>query len=810
MSSVDARANILLVDDRPENLLALEAVLEPLGERLVTATSGEEALRHLLRDEFALILLDVQMPKLDGFATAELIKQRQRTRDVPIIFLTAISKERGHVFKGYGAGAVDYVFKPFDPAILRSKVSVFIDLHRKNQEIRRQAELLRVAQLAEQRRESEERYRQLADSMPQIVWTAHPEGGSTYLNARWTEYTGLSVEESLETGWRAVLHPDDRERMSAVWRRSLETGEQFDIEYRFRGRDGAYRWHLGRAFPRRGEHGEILEWVGTATDIDDAKRAEEADRFLAEASEVLASSLDIRLTLRAVAQLAVPRIADWCEIDLVGDDDVPHPLAVIHADPRKVQLAEELHRRYPLDPDSTAGPVHVVRTGDPELVPELTEEMLRLGARDAIEFELVRELGLRSWMCVPLITRGRPLGAIALASAESERRFAEADLRLAEELAHRAALAVDNALLYREAEERAQASRVLETIGDGVFLLDRDGVIRLWNPAAAAITGLLAEWVVGRPAEDAIPGWTTVAQRVPIADAPGPTAAETIPLELQGAERWLSIAGVGFEDGTVFAFRDLTEERALEELRQDLVATVSHELRTPLAAIYGSALTLRRPDVSPDEDLRNQLLSVIADESDRLAQIVNDLLLASQLDAGTAHTAPSRCDARGLAEHVIASARTHLPGSVELDLRAPKKLPAVRADPGQLRQVLANLVENGVKYSPEGGLVQVSLKAAERALRISVSDQGLGIPASEQRRIFEKFYRVDPNMEHGVGGTGLGLYICRELVRRIGGRIWVESTPGRGSTFHVDVPLAARSRKKAREKVNAAGARRRP
>ncbi|MBA3433774.1 MAG: response regulator, partial [Actinobacteria bacterium] len=160
------RAKLLLVDDRPENLLALEALLEPLGQELVRAESGEEALRHLLRDEFAAILLDVQMPGLDGFETAELIKRRERSRHIPILFLTAISKDAEHVFRGYGAGAVDYLMKPFDPHILRAKVAVFIDLWQKTVEIRRQDALLKQQELTAIERASEERYRFLGDSIP--------------------------------------------------------------------------------------------------------------------------------------------------------------------------------------------------------------------------------------------------------------------------------------------------------------------------------------------------------------------------------------------------------------------------------------------------------------------------------------------------------------------------------------------------------------------------------------------------------------------------------------------------------------------
>jgi two-component system sensor histidine kinase VicK len=138
----------------------------------------------------------------------------------------------------------------------------------------------------------------------------------------------------------------------------------------------------------------------------------------------------------------------------------------------------------------------------------------------------------------------------------------------------------------------------------------------------------------------------------------------------------------------------------------------------------------------------------------------------------------------------VAAAQTHLPEGVELHLEAPAKLPAITADPEQLRQVLTNLVDNAVKYSPDGGAVCVRLAAEDGSLRFSVSDRGLGIPEAEQRRIFEKFYRLDPQMTRGIGGTGLGLYISRELVRRVDGRIWVESRAGHGSTFHVEIPLA--------------------
>jgi two-component system phosphate regulon sensor histidine kinase PhoR len=394
-------------------------------------------------------------------------------------------------------------------------------------------------------------------------------------------------------------------------------------------------------------------------------------------------------------------------------------------------------------------------------------------------------------MSVPLVARERPLGVITFVAAESRRRYGPDDLALVEELARRAAGAVENAQLYREVEEQAQAARVLATVGDGVFLVDRDGIVRLWNEAAEAITGLERPSVVGHRADEVLPGWDHLAGAVPVSGAPGPTAAETLPFELHGGERWLSISGVGFDDGTVYAFRDLTEERALEQMRQDLVATVSHEVRTPLAAIYGSALTLTRDDLELEPTLHSKLLEVIVEESARLADIVNDLLVASQLDAGQLVVQIEHCDARKLAESVVEAARTHLPENVTVEIAGgANDLPSVAADEGQLRQVLANLIDNAIRYSPEGGDVRVGLDRAGEYVRFAISDQGLGVPAAEHGRIFEKFYRLDPHMARGIGGTGLGLYISRELVRRVNGRIWVGPNGARGSVFYVEIPAA--------------------
>jgi len=527
--------------------------------------------------------------------------------------------------------------------------------------------------------------------------------------------------------------------------------------------------------------------------LEAERAAQERLAFLGEASALLAASLDYDDTLARIARLSVPRLADWCAVDMLTESGGIRRLATSHVDPEKVRWAWELSERYPVDPNDAGGVPLVLRTGEPQLVPEVTPEMIDAATADHLDLrEALDEVGLRSVMIVPIAARGRTLGAISFCWAESDRRYDEADLEFALDLARRAAIAIDNAQLYREAEERAQAARVLASVGDGVVLVDTVGVVRYWNRAAETITGLARAAVVERQVDDAIPGWQALAERVPVAFEPSaPPRAVSLPLAIAGRELWLSVSGVAVVDGTVYAFRDLTEERALDALKTEFVSTVSHELRTPLAAIYGAAMTLRRDDVVLDAEQSETLLGVITNEADRLARTVNAILWASRLDTAALVTTIEHCDPRVLADEVVAAQRVHLPAHVSIDLEAPPGLPDVAADPDKVRQVLVNLVDNAVKYSPDGGTVRVQVTPGGHRVRFSVTDEGLGIPYAEQRRIFDKFYRLDPQMTRGIGGTGLGLYICRELVRRMEGEIWVISEPGRGSTFTFELPLAA-------------------
>jgi PAS domain S-box-containing protein len=511
--------------------------------------------------------------------------------------------------------------------------------------------------------------------------------------------------------------------------------------------------------------------------------------FVAEASDLLASSLDYNRTLRQLARLSVPGLADWCAIDILGPNGEIERLAVAHQDPEKVRWAHELQERYPPDPEAPHGVAQVLRSGEPEFFPQIPPEVLNESIGDDEELRrIVDELGLRASICVPLKARGRILGALTLIAAETHALYTQADFELATELAHRAAVAVDNARLFREAERGANAAQALAYVADGVVLLDREGRVRHWNGAAATITGVAEEEALGRPVREVVSGWDTLAELVPLVPPGSAPRPVTLPLAHAGRERWVAVTGVGFGQGTVYAMQDVTEEYALEKTRSDFVATASHELRTPLAAVYGAVRTLRRGDVELSEDDRALFLEMIESEATRLATIIDQILLTGQLDAGAVEIDATECDPAEIAASVIDSAAMHVPEGISFALD-PDGSPRIVCDENKLRQVLVNLVDNAIKYSPGGGRVEIRLRSETSHCLIEVVDDGLGIPADERNRIFEKFYRLDPQQTKGVGGSGLGLYICRELVERMNGQLTVASEPGRGSTFTVELPL---------------------
>ncbi|MBA3846857.1 MAG: PAS domain-containing protein, partial [Planctomycetes bacterium] len=277
---------ILVVDDRPEKLTALAALLEGGDWRVITASSGEQALRVLLQVDVAVVLLDVQMPGMDGYEAAGLIRARARNAHTPIIFITAHAPDETPVERGYALGAVDYLFAPIQRVVLRAKVQGFAELFRL-----RAALELRYAS-------SENRYAALAEAIPQMVWSTDADGRMIYANQPWLDYVAMPLTQARDSGWIEIVHPADLDQVIASWNKAVTAGTAYDIELRLRrGSDQTFRWHLCRGVPRRDASGRIDGWVGSMTDIHDLRETERRFRWLIENTTEAIWRFDVEVPL---------------------------------------------------------------------------------------------------------------------------------------------------------------------------------------------------------------------------------------------------------------------------------------------------------------------------------------------------------------------------------------------------------------------------------------------------------------------------------------------------------------------------------
>jgi PAS domain S-box-containing protein len=308
-----------------------------------------------------------------------------------------------------------------------------------------------VAALEQQRAEAEDvsrHFRFLAESMPQLVWTADADGQIDYVNERWTVYTGQSADSVRGDVWRQVVHPDDLERTTDAWAKAVSGGTALDVIFRLRRGDGLYRWHLGRAYSLCTETRRVIKWFGTCTDIHDQKRFEDSQRLLSESSRVLASSFDLDATLGTVSALVASWFRGYCIIDLL-EDGVLKRVATAHVDPDKLPVVQEMRDYAPGD-DRNSPFWKVLLSRQTDVWNNVTEDVLRMGARSPRHEELRRSLGANAMMIAPLVAGGVAVGTIAIGVTGGD-VFAADDVRPVDELAHRIALSVSNARAYEQA-----------------------------------------------------------------------------------------------------------------------------------------------------------------------------------------------------------------------------------------------------------------------------------------------------------------------------------------------------------------------
>ena len=485
--------SILLVDDDPKNLMVLETILNSPEYRLVKASSADETLMALMKEEFAAIVLDVQMPDMSGIELARLIKQRKKTQHVPILFLTAYYQEDEHVVLGYDAGAVDYITKPVNPAVLRSKIGVFIDLFRKTTAL---AEMNRAmeAEMIERQR-AEERFRMVVETAPNAMVMIAADGQILLVNSRTESLFGYARDELVCQPISVLiaddgLHDFDPAQVPRELIGKRKNGTTVAIEIglsQFQSADGTFKLasfvditerkraeaalraanaelEAKNAELRRQAEDRVRRMRAEAAKAE-AEAARERSAFLAEASSILASSFDYHEMFGALARRLIPDFADCCIVDLVHEDGTVEPIVVAHKDPALEQRIREFRAAFPARMDDTRGVAAALKSKAPVLCNHFGEKQAAAFARSSAEEEAMRHLEIRSYLVVALKARGRTLGGLCLISM-AERRYNEADLSLVVELAERAGLAIDNIRLYAESRQAREAAEAANAAKD--------------------------------------------------------------------------------------------------------------------------------------------------------------------------------------------------------------------------------------------------------------------------------------------------------------------------------------------------------
>ncbi|MCZ4497314.1 MAG: hypothetical protein JWM25_1899, partial [Thermoleophilia bacterium] len=519
--------------------------------------------------------------------------------------------------------------------------------------------------------------------------------------------------------------------------------------------------------------------------FENERRTRRLSEVLADVSALIAETLKAQTVLdRIVDQAAVLLEVDACSLAIAGDTAARAAAAdlgvAVTGDSGEMRVYSAAGRDESLVTALLASPIGGLVEETARSRRSVTvEEHASEGAAQSNAGEQYQ-----GFLGVPLRhPRGHLIGVLSVYSRR-HRVWSRAEIESLESFASSAAIAIRNAELYDNIRrERERLEILLASIAEGIIATDASGRITIWNSAAAELAGISEDQAMGRQWRDVLglaPD-TIVEEGQSVVEA----RPSGVPMFLSFTSSVLQGSG-GTSGGWIYAFRDVSATYTLDRLKSDFVSTVSYVLRTPLTSIYGFASTLLRDDLEFPEEDRRVFLEYIATETERLTGIVDDLLQVSSIDAGSVEVHVSDVLVSPLLKAAVGRARDR--GTRRQVTIAGENGLSVRADAEKLETVIANLVDNAARFTPEGGEIRVDIASDDEHVRIDVQDSGAGISPAEQKRLFTKFY-VSPDA-NGIAGSGLGLYISRGLVDAMGGRLWVSSQPGAGSTFTVELPAA--------------------
>ncbi len=647
----------------------------------------------------------------------------------------------------------------------------------------------------------------LADNIPNLAWMADSKGKIYWYNSSWYKYTGKNERQMQKQGWKKVHDPRLLPLVVKKWTTAVKNGLPFEMEFPLKDSHGQFHDFLTQVTPVKDNHGNVLHWFGTNTDLTNQKKIEEAQlrlaaivefsddaiisedlrgyitswnkgaerlfqykaeevlnksvnvivppdlleqekeilsnlkkgkstdhlqtvriskdgtrinvslsistiknpngeliggskiihdisdikrneenlKFLARASKILSSSLDYQKTLNNLTQLAVPHIADWCSVDMLNSSSQVELVALAHKDPKKVAWAKELRQRQPIDMNAPLGVPNVLRTGKSEIYPIITDAMLVAAAKNQKELQLARQIGFTSVIIVPILSQRKPIGAISFITTESRKRYVEADLTVAEEIASRASLAIENSRLYRSAQ------------------------------------------------------------------------------------------------------KELNERKKLEKQKDEFIGVASHELKTPVTSIKSYTQMLHYKFKKEGQLEAANLLAKLDTQIDKLTDLIGDLLDVTKIEAGKMAFNTTNFDFDDLVEEIVEEMQI-ITAKHKLIINGSSNQ-TINGDRERIGQVLINLISNAIKYSPNADKIVISNSREGKNVKLCVQDFGLGIPEEKKNQVFNRFFRISGPNQETFPGLGLGLYISSEIIKRSKGKIWVESREGEGSVFCFSLPL---------------------
>lgn len=763
-----------MVDDQPAKLLTYDSILSDLGENLIKVTSGREALDQLLRNDIAVVLMDVSMPEIDGFELADMIRQHPRFQKTAIIFISGVHFSDSDRIRGYQRGAVDYISVPVVPEVLRAKVSVFTELHRKTRQLERLNRELeqRVEERTQELRESEDQFRTLANSIPQLAWMANADGSIFWYNQRWFDYTGTSPDDLQGFGWRQIVHPDHVNRVESGLQRSWDKGELWEETFPLRAKDGSYGWFLTRAVPIFDSHGVIVRWFGTGTDISNQIAAEQKIRKLNTQLEQRVTELETIMQVLPVgialahdpkgeyitANAALTALLGAKPGENLANPNNPNSLYQTYRNGKKLKKSD-----LPVHQSLTSGKL----VGSTELQfrsPDGPEKHLLASASPLFdEFGAVR-------------------GAVGAYYDVSERKQMENMLR-----------------------ERAD---LLELATEAVMVRDLSGVLQYWNSGAEALYGWSREDVVGKNVHQILKTQFPVRfQEIEaVLNTHGMWEGNLIQETRDG--RRVTVASrkaLNKERGVILEInRDITSRLQAEEaLRQTeklaamgrVAGIIAHEINNPLEAIT-NAFFLLRDHPSLNDEARHYA-SLAEQELVRVSHITRQTLSFYRESKEAMELSMPE-----LLDNVLELQKRRMQvARIELEKRY-RAVTRLHGFPVELKQVFLNLVGNAIQAMPEGGRLRVSVRERDRrngnipGISVTIVDTGSGIRPQDAKYLFEPFFSTKSEK-----GTGLGLWISRGIIQKYEGHIRFRSIKngnGNLTCFQVFIPLARNEQAAAR------------